>query len=293
MNRYLYGIIILCYLGFSPVVLSREAVTQVEEKDPVINVGVFPRHSATDTVKMFDPMVEHLTNNLRRNFRLVIARDFKSFWKALSEGKYDVVHFNQYHYVRSNREFGYRVILVNEEFDSAKISGGIIVRKDSGINRLEDLRGKKVVFGGGPKAMQSYIIARYLLQKAGLNTSDYIYEFTKTPPNAILAPYYGRADAGGVGDLVLKLPAISKRIDTSKLTFLATHEPLSHLPWAVKKTMPISLASEIQKLLSNLHLSEKGKNILNRASLTGLHIARDADFNAHRKIIYEVLGERY
>ena len=269
------------------------AFAQQQGKNDTINIGIFPRHSATDTVQMFSPMVDYLSDQLGHKFRLVISRDFQSFWKALSQGKYDIVHFNQYHYVKSKHEFGYHVILVNEEFGSAKIAGSIIVRKDSGITRLQDLRGKKIVFGGGPKAMQSYIIARYLLQKAGLTEKDYRHEFTKNPPNAILAPYFKSADAGGVGDMVLQLPAITKRIDTSKMIILAHHEPLAHLPWAVKNTMPSSLVKDVKNLLSTLHQSIKGQQILKSAALTGMRTARDSDFDKHRVIIQEVLGERY
>lgn len=293
MIKYLIKIIIYSLMYFALTIPSHAVFAKELNKDSIINIGIFPRHSATDTVKMFTPMVDYLSSQLDQNFRLVIARDFKSFWKALSQGQYDIVHFNQYHYVRSKHEFGYRVILINEEFGSSKIAGSIVVRKDSGFRRLEDLRGKKVVFGGGPKAMQSYIIARYLLQKAGLNETDYIHEFTKNPPNAILAPYFKSADAGGVGDMVLQLPAITKRIDTSQLTILAHHESLAHLPWAVKKNMPSSLATKIQKVLSTLHRSKEGQQILNTATLTGMRTARDSDFDKHRVIIKEVLGESY
>ena len=264
-----------------------------EPADNSLCVSIFPRYSATDTIRMFTPMVNYLGNQLDCKVRLVTSRNFKTFWKALIESKCDIVHYNQYHYVKSRHEVGYRVILMNEEFGSSSIAGAIISRKDSGYRTLADLRGKKIVFGGGPRAMQSYIVATYLLRQAGLQAGDYHFDFTKNPPNAILAPYFGQADAGGVGDKVLDLPVITRRIDASKMTFLARGEQLPHLPWAVKSTMPESLAGHIQQILSNMHTTEQGRQALENAALTGLQVAHDSDYDKHRKIIRKVLGEQY
>jgi len=256
-------------------------------------VSIFPRFSATDTVRMYMPLVDYLAKKLGREVRLVTSRNFKTFWQALAVGKCDIVHFNQYHYIKSHHKFGYKAILMNEEFGSSTIAGTIIVRKDKGYKSLIDLKDKKIVFGGGPKAMQSYIIATYLLRKAGLQDGDYRYEFTKNPPNAILAPYFGQADAGGVGDRVVELPVITRRIDTAKMTFLGRGEQLPHLPWAVAGTMPEALAMRIQHVLSSMSNTTDGSSILNNAALTGLRVAKDSDYDQHRLIIQEVLGERY
>lgn len=269
------------------------APVRAEPADNSLCVAIFPRFSATDTVRMYTPLINYLSNKLGREVRLVTSRNFKTFWKALTKGKCGIVHYNQYHYIRSHHEFGYQVILMNEEFGSSTIAGSIIVRKDKGYKTLADLQGKKIVFGGGPKAMQSYITATYLLRKAGLQEGDYHSEFTKNPPNAILAPYFGQADAGGVGDRVLSLPVITRRIDPSKMTFLALSEQLPHLPWAVKGAMPEQLAARIQQVLSSMHTTMQGRQALKSAALTGLRVAQNSDYDKHRLIVLEVLGERY
>ena len=117
--------------------------------------------------------------------------------------------------------------------------------------------------------MQSYIIATHLLRQAGLQAGDYEYEFTKNPPNAILAPYYGQAAAGGVGDKVLKLPVITGKIDITEMTYLAVGEQLPHLPWAVAESMPLTLSNQVQAILASLDKSDAGRAVLRQATLTG------------------------
>src|SRR5690606_13999752 len=108
-----------------------------------------------DTVSMYTPLARHLSERLKRQVILVTSRDFESFWVGVTEGRYDIVHYNQYHYIHSTDI--YRVVGHNEEFGKGAVAGALYVRKDSGIKDLSQLRGRTIVFGGGKDAMLSYI----------------------------------------------------------------------------------------------------------------------------------------
>jgi phosphonate transport system substrate-binding protein len=261
--------------------------------DEPLTLGVFPRRNATVTYKLFKPMAGYLSEQLKREVKLVTAKDFKTFWKGVVDKKYDIVHYNQYHYLKSHKLYGYEVILKNEEFGQDALAGSLVVRKDSGIHSVQDLKGKKIAFGGGPKAMISYIVPMYLLQQAGLNTGDFEVTFAKNPPNAVLSVFYHQIDAAGAGDKVLELPMVSSQINVDEMAHLLTAKPIAHIPWAVKPGLPDSLRDKIQQVLLNLNDSQRGKDILHQAQLTGIHIATDSEYNPHRSIIESVLGESY
>ena len=255
--------------------------------DPLI-MGVFPRRNAAETTKMFTPMADYLGEQLGRKVKLVTARDFESFWQGVTERRYDVVHYNQYHYIRSAQN--YQVIAHIEEFGKSTIAGVLYVRKDSGISTLAQLRGRTVLFGGGEDAMISYITNRYLLLQAGLKKDDFKSLFAVNPPNSILALHRRQSDAAGAGDGVLELPLVRKAIDTDELIALAVSAPLLQLPVAVKHAMPAKLRASIQSILVNLKNSEAGKQVLKSAVLTGMGKAEDKDFDPHRKIVRAVMG---
>ena len=105
----------------------------------------------------------------------------------------------------------------NEEFGRDALAGSLIVRKDSGIRNVHDLKGKKIAFGGGPKAMIAYIVPVYLLQQAGLQASDYEATFAKNPPNAVLSVYYHQIDAAGAGDKALELNMVKSQINVNEM----------------------------------------------------------------------------
>lgn len=289
MNKLLFKFLLLPLLVIAT--LSDQGVALADD-DPLV-MGVFPRRNAAITHKIFKPIADHLSATLNRKVILVTAKDFKTFWKSVAKQKYDLVHYNQYHYIKSHKNYGYRVILKNEEFGKSTLTGSITIRKDSGINNILDLKGKRIAFGGGPAAMMSYILPSYLLRKAGLKKGDYTEAFAKNPPNAVMSAYYHQYDAAGAGDVVLKLGMVKNQIDTNEMTYLIKGEQMAHLPWAVKQNMSPELENNIQQSLLDLNNSDKGKNILKSAKLTGIRLAKDNEYNPHREVVNFIYNERY
>lgn len=289
--RYLLrrlGIIVLATLTLLPV----QAPLLATQNDPLV-LGVFPRRNATETNKLFTPLCEYLSQQLGRKVLLDTSPDFKSFWRKVDQGEFDVVHYNHYQYVRSHKERGYEVILKNAELGKTTLTGALAVRTDSGIDTLQDLRGKTIVFGGGPRAMIAYLVPKHMLIQAQLDQADYVTKFANSPLNALLSVNYRQADAAGVGDLLLKLPKIQQKLDTSQFKYIITGEQLVHIPWAVHPRLSPQLRSTIQDILSQLNNHEHGKRVLQSARLNALVIAADHEYDQCRRIIFEVLNEQY
>ena len=247
--------------------------------------------SADVTQAMFKPMADTLSKLLNRKVVLETTYDFASFWENVANNKYEIVHYNQYHYIKSHHDYGYRVIARNVEFGHEKIAGAILVRKDSNIETLQDLKGRKIIFGGGHKAMMSYIVPTYLLRQAGLKKGDYYEQFALNPPKAVTAVYYQQAVAAGAGSYLLDLPVIKKKLDTSKIKYLATSQEMTHLPWAVNKSMSDELASKISGVMTNMYRTDEGKVCLKAMRVSKFLSANDSDFTSHREMVKAVLGE--
>ncbi len=260
---------------------------------PPLRMGVFPRRNIKNTYKLFTPMANYLSRQLGRPVELHTTKTFADFWQAVKLQQYDLLHFNQYHYVLAQKHYGYEVIVKNEEFGSSLISGSLIVRNDSGVTTVQDLKNKTILFGGGYDAMQSYISPTWLLRQAGLEANDYREKFAVNPVNTVISTFFRRADAAAAGDVVVYLDNVKSRIDIKQMRFLVKTEPAAQLPWAVHHRVSDSERREIQYLLSNLSQSESGLSILKQAALSNLLIAKDADYSPHRKIIKDVYGDDY
>jgi len=259
--------------------------------EPELRLGIFPRRGADVTRAMFKPFADDLSRALNRKVVVETTYDFASFWENIANNSYDIVHYNQYHYIKSHHDYGYRVIVRNVEFGHEEIAGSILVRKDSNIKTLQDLRGKKIIFGGGHKAMMAYIVPTYLLRQAGLNKGDYFEQFALNPPKAAIAAYYRQAAAAGSGHYTLELPIVKKEIDTGQMMYLATSRKMAHLPWAVNKSIPDELALKIRAIMVGLMHTNKGKSILKSMRITKFLPTEDSDFTLHREITRAAIGE--
>ncbi|MFW2439324.1 MAG: phosphate/phosphite/phosphonate ABC transporter substrate-binding protein [Arenicellales bacterium] len=261
--------------------------------DDVFKVGIFPRRSVDATLRMFTPLAEYLEEYLGREVSIDVPPDMPAFWSRLEKGDYDLVHLNQYHYVRANAKMGWQAILKNEEFGKDKLAGALWVLKDSDIKHIGDLRGKLIVFGGGDHAMVASVMTRDILLQAGLNDESFISMSTLQPLKSINSVYYKQADAAGIADMVVKFPSVRNKIDVGKLRILAKSKSLSHLPWAVRSDMKANEMEKIKNSLLSLNDSSKGKAVLKKAGMTGIRPVLDSDYDEHRLIIKRVLDEDY
>lgn len=280
------GLIVLLLMSLSPPVIASP------EEDPLV-LGVFPRRNPSEMVEMFTPLADYLSQKLGRAIKLETASDFDSFWKMVASKHFQIVHYNQYHYVRSHKQLGYQLIGMNEEAGKSMIAGVILTRIDSGIRMLADLRGRTIVFGGNQHAMNSYVTPTYLLRQAGLKAGDYQEEFAINPPNVALGVFFKRAIAGGMGDILYDTPFVSEKIDVTKLVTLAKSPPMPHLPWAVSSDVAEPLRVKIQQALLDIKQSPNSNQILKAAALTNINAATNSQYDYVREVIAEVMGEHY
>jgi len=273
------------------ILVTLPVLPQTAAADEPLVLGIFPRFAATAVHDAFDPLAKYLSAELGREVKIETTKDQNTFAEAIASKRYDIVHFNQLNYVESHQTSGYDVVAINEEFGKATMAGALVVRKDSGIKSITELRGKTIVFGGGPKAMVAYIANVAQLQRAGLKKGDYKEEFAKSPVNAMTAVFHKQAIAGGAGDIGLKVQAGNDVLAVDELSILAVGEQLPHLPWAVKNSLGADLAKKIQDVLLRVKSSKDGAEILKAAHLTNLLPAKDADFEIVRKMIKDVAAD--
>jgi phosphonate transport system substrate-binding protein len=259
-----------------------------------LSVGIFPRRDSEVTRRMFQPLLEYLQQKLAVQVTHEVPPDFDAFWQRLGQRRYDLVHLNQYQYLRAHRWLGYEAILKNQEMGSSEISSVVWVRKDSGIRRPEQLRGQKIIFGGGRQAMVSYIMAVDLLRNQGLSEGDYLVQIAVNPVSALYSLYFGQSRAAGAGDVLPELMVLKGRDDLrNELLPLLSSRPVAQLPWAVNPRLSQATIHDIQQTLSQLHLTWRGRRLLSHAGLTGLAPATDKEYDPHRKIVARVLREHY
>lgn len=252
-----------------------------------LKLGVFPRFPAQDAVQAFKPLAEYLAAQLGEKVELIPGKDFPSFWEAVEGKQFDVVYYNQYHYVLSHDSLGYKAIVANIEDGSKQIAGGLFARSDSGINTVADIKGKTIIFAGDEKAMGSYIAQTALLRKAGLvEGKDYTAKFAKNPPSTFMAVFNKQADVAGAGNVVLNSPPVKKAIDVTQMKSIAESEPFVHLTWAVSAAVDETKAKKIQTAMAGLDAKNpEHAAILKAARVDGFYPVTEKDYEKVREMV--------
>lgn len=284
MKKILYGLLV-CSMVWWPFFSMAQQAELV--------MGVFPRQGAQVAHQQYDATARYLSAVLERTVRLETAKSFDVFWNNVEQERYDLVHYNQYHYVKSHAHVGYKVILRNEELGKATIASVIAVRKDSGFTSVADLKGKRVIFGGGRTALMGFIGVKALLAEHGLQEGDYQVEHAVTPLNAVIAVALRQADAAGTGDVVLSGLGLANKINVDDLMVLAKGPELPQLPWAVRKNLPDDTVNKIRQAMEGLDRTLEGRRILADAGVTRFVGAQDSDYHGCRELVAHVLKEKY
>ena len=248
-----------------------------------ISFCVLPRLGAMELYTMFNPLTEYLSKETGEKVSLVIPKDFEAFKSAVRSGQVDIGFANSLVYVQLRKDMALvPLALAVEPKAGNKFRGIIIARKDSGIEKPRDLKGKKLVFVDKDSAA-GYIFQMLLLKKSGLDIhKDFItLPFAKKHDNVIMAVFNKVADAGGLreDDLV----KMKDKVDLSQLTIVAYTDYFPNWPVFGTPSLKHEHAAKVTAALLKLSKDpQAAARFLGPAKLSGFAPAADRDYDELR-----------
>lgn len=249
-----------------------------------IRLGVLPRLSATELYGMFTPLANYLTQESGEKVSIIIPRDFDGFKSAVKNNAVDMGFSNPIVYVQLKKEANVDPLALSaEQKAGTKFRGIIIARKDGGVERLQDLKGKRLVFVEKDSA-GGYIFQMLLLTKAGLDIhKDFTtLPFAKKHDNVIMAVFNKAADAGGVRED--DLDKVKDRVDLSQLKIVGYTDYFPNWPMFAGAKMNKAAAAKIKAALLKLTPNNpESDKILGPAKLAGFVPVADKDYDLVRQ----------
>ena len=246
----------------------------------VIKVAILPLYSAITLFERFDPLMRYLTEKTGREFRLVIPKDFESFFDTIARGEADFSYSNPYIYIQL-ADKGYLTAFANTIMEaSGDIFRGIIItRRDSPIRTLEDLKGKNVMVVSY-KSAGGFLAQKLLLSENGIDVfKDLVLSEGKRQEEVILNVYRKKADAGFVRESALEV--LKEEIDLGEIRILATTSYIANWPFAASTRTDGKMTGLVRQHLLDL----TDQRVLAAAGIRGFKAAGDGDFDALRKRI--------
>lgn len=235
--------------------------------------AIHPLHNPARLFEIYGPLIDYLNRNIPGTvFRLEASRNYEEFEKKLYSRKLDFALPNPYQTLNSLKH-GYHVIA--KMGDDSKFTGIILVRRDSGINQVSDLKGKKVSYPART-ALAATMMPQYFLQTHGLDVNRDIENlYVGSQESSIMNVYLGSVAAGATWPLPWEAFQKEHPDKAAELELKWETPPLISVGMVARDDMPAPLTQKVAQILSTLHTNEEGKAILARMPLSRFELADD------------------
>ena len=282
-------VIIIAYFA---LVSCSSSEPQQEIDLPTYKIGFMICNSEKETLERFIPFTAYLSQKMGVNFEPV-AIDTINFTREMDN--LDFTHTNSLLYINLHRFHGVDILAAEKKGSLGRNSQGIIItRKDSGIEKIEDLKGKTMIFGPalGPTGFMSQID---LLQKTGFDPDEDLAFYT-IPGGAfkhekvIYGVLFERYDAGALPLDDLEIMTDDGRIDAEDFTIIARAEPVPYCNFGVSQKVDDSFAAKFKEVILSIdkddtvEINGEVMKVLDRALVDGYEDITDADFDGIREM---------
>jgi phosphate/phosphite/phosphonate ABC transporter binding protein len=232
---------------------------------------------------MFTPLAQYLAKETGEQVAIVIPKDFDAFKAAVKGHQIDLGFSNPLIYVQVKKSAGIEPLaLAAEPKAGTKFRGIIVARKDSGIDKVQDLKGKKLAFVEKDSAA-GYIFQMLTLNKAGLNVEkDFTtLPFMKKHDNVVMAVANKTADAGGIRED--DLDKMKDKVDLSQIKIVAYTDYFPNWPLFASTKMDKAVSAKAKAALLKLKTGDPmAAQVLGSAKLAGFEPVADKDYDMLR-----------
>ena len=206
--------------------------------------------------------------------KILVVEKMNGLARALREGKVDLYHDSVVPTLVLSKRAGSIPILRQWKYGEADYKGLIVVKKDSGINSLADLKGKVIAFEE-PHSTSATVLPRMLLEEKRFklmqiktpgpvkpDTIGYVYGSDGNSVNVLMT---GRADAATT--IHREFDRLKPEIRDS-LKVLDTTVTVPRNLVAVRKDLDPKLLKELKEILLAMDKDSEGQGVLKRSQNT-------------------------
>lgn len=285
-------VVLLALLAVLPVSACGVGQSSGEEPEKQDLVMAFvPSRDVNQIQLSADKIAQYLSKETGYNVKATTVTSYAAVTEGMTSKKVDMGWVGPLDYVIGRQQNGSYPITASIRFGKKGYKAFIIVKSDSGINELKDLKGKTFIFGDTLSA-SSNLYPRYALIKAGLNPDkDLTAQRISNQSAVAIGVYQGQADAGAIYDdarknkeVVGKFPDI---MDKTKVIYTSDLIPAD--PQIVRKDLNKKQVEKLKAALLKLSNDPEGKKWLKDLfSIDSLADASDADYDVLRDVVKTV-----
>jgi phosphonate transport system substrate-binding protein len=259
-----------------------------------VKMAFVPSSDREKVLASGEPLGLLLEKETGLSFKVSVPTSYATAIEAIGAGNIDVGWLATFAYVLARDKFGAEAILATVRQGSKTYTGQILTHVDSGINSLDQLRGKRFAFVD-PSSASGFLYPNALLKQRVFDYSDGFFServFAGGHDKVVLAVYSKQVDGGAAfGDSISGGPPTDARSRVQstipdvmeKVKVIAITDPIPNDSVGVRKGLPPELVTKIREGLLKVALTDEGKKALRDLyQVDGLAPASDADYNPVR-----------
>lgn len=265
---------------------------------PVMKIGYMNCNSEEETLKRFRPLTKYLSDRLGIDFQ-AIPVDTQDFPERFAAGEFDFTHTNSLVYVimRENQQLELVATEKRGNFGSYT-SGSIIAKKGSGIKTLEDIKGKRMIFG--PQLAPSGFLAQYDLMLRNNIDPEMDIAYYAIPSGSfkhekvVYATYFGDFDVAAAPSLDLELMTRAGKITADDFVILGQSPIFPYCTFGARNDLDPQLVKKFRRALVDLTAADtvdyQGERlkVLDSAWIDGFEVLQDSDYDLLREMAKRV-----
>jgi phosphate/phosphite/phosphonate ABC transporter binding protein len=239
--------------------------------------GLVPTEDALAMNQAFEPLCSFLSQQLGRQLFIRLGENYDQAIDDLGRGHALISYQTPSTYVDAQARYGVRPLVVPLAKGEPYYQSAIVVRADSGINSLAELRGKRFAFGDA-KSTGSKAMPESMLKEAGISLRDLgQHGFVGSHDNVakvVLAQDY---EAGGL------MQTVAEKYAGQGLKIIATSSRIPQFPICAS---PKLSAEDCERIIQAL-VELKDPAILSKMGghVTGFARIKDSDYDGVREML--------
>lgn len=294
INLLMFLITCLPIFSLIPTPIGSEPANPNKPHQKVVKFGIISRYNPYIMYRDYQPIVDYLTQNTPYQFELKLGKTYEDTVNYLANGVIEVASLGALTYLEAHKHFGAIPILKPLNGDGQPFYHSIIiVRSDSPIHSLKELKGCTFAFAS-LHSTSGNLISRYYLAQNDIHLKDLKRYVNLMHHDSVAeAVLKGEFDAGSVKDI------IAYKYQHKGLRFLYQSPPIPGVPITVRPDTSKDLVDWIKKALLALNRNnpehQKIMQDWNAEFQHGFVEAEDADYELLRQMLNHIpegCGER-
>lgn len=253
------------------------------KKDNEIIFGVNPFVAPHVIRDNYVPILNAAAEKIGYKARTIIVSDYDALGKAVTQRIVDIGWFSPFAYVSTKQKADLVPIVTPVVNRATSYTGYIITRKDSGINSIEDLAGKRFGFVD-QKSASGYVYPKAALAEHGKIAERFFGEtlFVGSHNKVIEEVLSSSIDAGATYSEAMDAAAAAGA-NTGQLRIIFKTDPIPKDVIAGAPGFDLELAGKFREAFESLKDSNPAYAFMGKAHINGFVATNDADYEVVRR----------